>query len=828
MVVVQDERLSSSCLGSLQLSGSGGLDLESLSGGVQLLIAAEKVSGGDLAGHIGNRVLVGGAKEGILRYFGPLHLKPEQNFCGIQLLDPDGKHDGSLDGHHYFSCPPGHGIFAPTAKVQLIALTTLSFHSSISALPASASSESASQSTPDQPVPTDHHLPPSPPSDKAPPDSFRDSGLGTSTILPETAGKGQEELSRRSMASESTEMSTPNSVSEASLPPSARSSRRRDTFEMDVGGAVDGILEVTDPSWLVTSTTTHSTTDNPPDETPNWLVDTTKDSSTNIADDLLLETPPPDFVAESSPEVQAEPNPPALDATLQPQQLSVSVSNRSTSRASRDTGYDGTTDSDHRSASESPPIASNSTGTSASNTVPNHGPSQSPATPRPPSKTPAKKKAAGSVASPSPAKSPRPPRLSVLQQAEADAAAASKGPRPPKPLSRQQQIMKEINERRAAEAAKPKKPPPQSKIAAVIAAKPPSASKGTPYTSLWETWPCWAVSFARWVSLRCTLWLGFETTEDWRRRSREVERRRMLRRSRLPPRSHGQVSAHAYRLFLSIVSLRLPYAWLRAVKEAYQFHSPHYPQPSSLPSFSESLALSCPNRFLSRPLAFKAAAGSPPHFLFTHYIYALAFLLPSVAAFPPPISSTTRKRLFASAICSVEASVKFSPDIRHRLKRPTARLGVVLVGIEVHSLLLSGMPISSGAKGTAPKNRNVAANKATTKVNSTTGLKHPAPRVPLAPLHSRGKQPTKRNRTRQEKKRQRKLGVVQIGVCLTRKVSTIWRPYVQIAVLSVARRAFVLFTFHSQLSRAVGNRSQSNHYFLRSPAFPRQFSSAHL
>lgn len=91
-------------------------------GGVQ-------VSGG-LGRHVGNRVLVGGAKEGTLRYYGPLHLKPEADFCGVELLEPAGKHDGSLDGRFYFHCPPGHGIFAPRSKVQLIAVTTLSFAAS--------------------------------------------------------------------------------------------------------------------------------------------------------------------------------------------------------------------------------------------------------------------------------------------------------------------------------------------------------------------------------------------------------------------------------------------------------------------------------------------------------------------------------------------------------------------------------------------------------------------------------------------------------------------------------------------------------------------------
>ena len=59
---------------------------------------------------------IGGIKPGILRYLGTTHLAPGI-FCGIELLEADGNHDGEVNGHRYFYCPPNCGIFAPKEKV---------------------------------------------------------------------------------------------------------------------------------------------------------------------------------------------------------------------------------------------------------------------------------------------------------------------------------------------------------------------------------------------------------------------------------------------------------------------------------------------------------------------------------------------------------------------------------------------------------------------------------------------------------------------------------------------------------------------------------------
>ncbi|CAI5446122.1 unnamed protein product [Caenorhabditis angaria] len=56
--------------------------------------------------------------KGFLRYVGAIHGK-EGLFCGIELLEPNGKHDGSFQGISYFIATPQHGIFAPVFRVTL-------------------------------------------------------------------------------------------------------------------------------------------------------------------------------------------------------------------------------------------------------------------------------------------------------------------------------------------------------------------------------------------------------------------------------------------------------------------------------------------------------------------------------------------------------------------------------------------------------------------------------------------------------------------------------------------------------------------------------------
>lgn len=56
---------------------------------------------------------------GILRYFGEIDLTPGL-FCGVELDEPVGLNDGSVQGIRYFTCRPQHGIIAPVDIVRTV------------------------------------------------------------------------------------------------------------------------------------------------------------------------------------------------------------------------------------------------------------------------------------------------------------------------------------------------------------------------------------------------------------------------------------------------------------------------------------------------------------------------------------------------------------------------------------------------------------------------------------------------------------------------------------------------------------------------------------
>ncbi|XP_059057015.1 restin homolog isoform X2 [Achroia grisella] len=69
---------------------------------------------------MGDRVIVSssrGSKAGTLRYVGVTEFAPGV-WAGVELDDPLGKNDGSVDGKRYFECAPRFGLFAPIAKVS--------------------------------------------------------------------------------------------------------------------------------------------------------------------------------------------------------------------------------------------------------------------------------------------------------------------------------------------------------------------------------------------------------------------------------------------------------------------------------------------------------------------------------------------------------------------------------------------------------------------------------------------------------------------------------------------------------------------------------------
>ncbi|KAL8789498.1 MAG: hypothetical protein Q9213_001111 [Squamulea squamosa] len=71
---------------------------------------------GDLSDFpIGQTVELQDGQSAIVRFVGPTHFAPG-GWVGIVLDAATGKNDGSVQGHRYFDCPPGHGMFIrPTA-----------------------------------------------------------------------------------------------------------------------------------------------------------------------------------------------------------------------------------------------------------------------------------------------------------------------------------------------------------------------------------------------------------------------------------------------------------------------------------------------------------------------------------------------------------------------------------------------------------------------------------------------------------------------------------------------------------------------------------------
>ncbi|XP_057245120.1 CAP-Gly domain-containing linker protein 3-like [Malurus melanocephalus] len=65
----------------------------------------------------GDAVLVAGQRQGRARFYGRTDFAPGYWF-GVELDTAGGKHDGSVFGVRYFSCPPKHGVFAPPSRVQ--------------------------------------------------------------------------------------------------------------------------------------------------------------------------------------------------------------------------------------------------------------------------------------------------------------------------------------------------------------------------------------------------------------------------------------------------------------------------------------------------------------------------------------------------------------------------------------------------------------------------------------------------------------------------------------------------------------------------------------
>uniref|UniRef100_A0A8C2JA62 CAP-GLY domain containing linker protein 2 n=1 Tax=Cyprinus carpio TaxID=7962 RepID=A0A8C2JA62_CYPCA len=94
--------------------------------------------GGEKDLKVGDRVLVGGTKTGVVRYVGETDFAKGE-WCGVELDEPLGKNDGAVAGtssssvhvfpeakKRYFQCPHKFGLFAPIHKVIRIGFPSTS------------------------------------------------------------------------------------------------------------------------------------------------------------------------------------------------------------------------------------------------------------------------------------------------------------------------------------------------------------------------------------------------------------------------------------------------------------------------------------------------------------------------------------------------------------------------------------------------------------------------------------------------------------------------------------------------------------------------------
>lgn len=57
---------------------------------------------------------------GTLRFVGPVTFDHKFPYwLGVELDEPIGKNDGSVDGHRYFTCPPSRGMFVQPSRIEI-------------------------------------------------------------------------------------------------------------------------------------------------------------------------------------------------------------------------------------------------------------------------------------------------------------------------------------------------------------------------------------------------------------------------------------------------------------------------------------------------------------------------------------------------------------------------------------------------------------------------------------------------------------------------------------------------------------------------------------
>lgn len=66
----------------------------------------------------GEFVLLDGTTKAKVAYFGPVHFSYDDDWVGIVLDEPKGKHNGTVAGTEYFKCDSMHGLFVRSHRLQ--------------------------------------------------------------------------------------------------------------------------------------------------------------------------------------------------------------------------------------------------------------------------------------------------------------------------------------------------------------------------------------------------------------------------------------------------------------------------------------------------------------------------------------------------------------------------------------------------------------------------------------------------------------------------------------------------------------------------------------
>ena len=63
---------------------------------------------------------------GLVCFYGPTSFSPGK-WVGVELNEPVGKNDGSVQGVEYFTCKPNHGLFIRMSQVKVISEPTVRY-----------------------------------------------------------------------------------------------------------------------------------------------------------------------------------------------------------------------------------------------------------------------------------------------------------------------------------------------------------------------------------------------------------------------------------------------------------------------------------------------------------------------------------------------------------------------------------------------------------------------------------------------------------------------------------------------------------------------------